>query len=227
MKKLHNKLLSIVNTKQNDLLRIKRSDDVFRSALDAEKKVAILAEIKLASPTAVRLGSKREILNRAITYEKAGVSAISVITEPHYFKGDVHFIPRIKRVTHLPVLQKDFIIDPFQVYEAKMIGSDALLFIARIVRTSQLRKLVSLAQTLGVEPVVEINDEEDLKKALRTTTKIIAVNARDLRTFVVNVDRACEVMRKIPDRYIKLGFSGVHSSVEIKKYKKGWSPSAF
>lgn len=179
----------------------------------------LIGEIKLASPSEGILGRQEDIETRAVAYEHAGVDVISVVTKNKRFHGSTSFIPRIRKVTSLPILQKDFVVDPHQVYEAKMIGSDALLFIARIVNASSLRKLVALALSLGIEPVVEINNEKDLKKAIDTGTTCIAVNARDLRTFEVDMDRACAVLKKIPDRYIKLGFSGIHTSREVKKYK--------
>ncbi len=165
-------------------------------------------------------GSSDEIIKRAIAYKKAGAEAISFITEKHYFKGDISFIPQLKKTVSLPILQKDFVVDEYQIYQAKIAGSDALLLIVRYLDIETLKHFVSLCQKLNIEPVVEINNKEDLAKAIETRTKLIAVNARDLQTFEVNVDRACELLRKIPDRFTKLGFSGIHSSLEVKKYKE-------
>src|SRR6266700_1535424 len=124
---------------------------------------------------------------------------ISIITEKHYFKGDISFISKVKENVSLPVLQKDFIIDPVQIYEAKEAGADALLLISRLVTERQLQKFVSLCFSLGIEPVVEINNEEDLKKTITTKTNIIAVNARDLDTFIVDIEKACLLMQEIPN----------------------------
>ena len=213
---MHKILKKIVEKKRTDLILLKRNR--FLNLL--KNKMAIIGEIKLASPTVAYLGSENDIVKRAVDYKQAGVDAISIITEKHFFKGRPEFISRIKKKVSLPILQKDFIIDPFQIYEAKMIGANALLLIAKIVNEQTLIKFVSLCQKIGIEPVVEVNDESDLKKALGTSTKIIAVNARNLNTFVVDIDQACQLIKKIPDRFTKLGFSGIKSSIEVKKYQQ-------
>lgn len=193
----------------------------FIQALTNPKKgpLAIIAEIKLASPTHKHLGNEDEIINRAKQYEQAGADAISVITEKNIFKGDPSFIAEIKQAVSLPILQKDFIFDSHQVYESKRVGADALLLIAKILSKKDLISLVNLVKKIGLEPVVEVNNEDDLKKAIVTQTDIIAVNARNLDTFEVNVNKACELLKKVPAKFIKLGFSGVKGKREVKKYQ--------
>jgi len=213
---MHKILKQIVEKKQEYLNGLKRS----RFLNLPENKMAIIAEIKLASLTVPYLGSEKDIVKRAVDYKQAGADAISIITEKHFFKGSPDFIPRLKAKTDLPILQKDFVIDPYQIYEAKIIGADALLLIAKIINKKTLINFVALCQKIGIEPVVEINDESDLKKALGTSTKIIAINARNLNTFIVDIDQACQLIKKIPDRFIKLGFSGIKSSIEVKKYQQ-------
>ena len=183
------------------------------------KKVGLIAEVKFASPTSPNLGSPKDLLKRVEEYEKAGADAISIITEKSYFKGDTSFVSQVKKQVSIPVLQKDFVIDPSQIYEAKEIGSDAILLIARLVDKKTLSKFVELCFTLNIEPVVEIVNQEDLKKAIATQANIIAVNARDLQTFVIDVEKACALIKRIPDRFIKLGFSGVHSRTEVLQYQ--------
>lgn len=212
-------LTGILENTKKDLKNRKTAGNFPKSILRLKKGgVGIIAEIKLASPTEKNLGSPDEILQRAVEYEKSGVDAISFITEKSVFKGDIKFISQIKSKVDLPVLQKDFVIDPFQIYEAKISGSDALLLIAKILSKKQLIEFVDLCFSIGLEPVVEVNDNNDLDKALQTATKIIAVNARDLHTFKVDVDRACGLLEMIPDKYIKLGFSGIASKNEVEKY---------
>lgn len=234
---MHSILLQIIKNKQIDLEAQKNalSLDVLKSKAEAIKSVskfkdkllhpsnsnmAIIAEIKLASPTMASLGSESDIVQRAIAYEEAGADAISFITEQRYFKGNITFIPEFKTKVNVPILQKDFVIDPYQIYEAKMMSSDAILLIARLVDKNVLKDFVSISQKIGIEPIVEINDEEDLEKALDTKTSFVAVNARDLRTFTVNISKACSLLEKIPQKYIKFGFSGIHSSAEVRRYKK-------
>ena len=184
------------------------------------KTIRIIAEIKFASPTNPRLGTGVNLIKRAKEYEQAGADAISIITEKHFFKGDSVFITECKKNSSLPVLQKDFIIDTSQIYEAKSIGADALLLIARLVNGKLLKEFVSLCFMLGIEPVVEIQNEEDLQKAVLTKTHIIAVNARDLETFTVDVVGACMLLEKIPRKFTTLGFSGIVSPKEALLYKE-------
>lgn len=219
---MHKKLEEIITKTREDIRKRKQSSKVFTKALKNPKKgsLAIIAEIKLASPTEKFLGKADDIQKRAKQYELAEVDCISIVTERHFFHGDLKFVKAIKDVVSLPVLQKDFIIDPYQVYEAKNAYSDAILLISRILSEKDLITLVNLAKEIGLEPTVEINSRVDLKKALNTKTQIIAVNARDLDTFEVNIDRACMLLKMIPPLYIKLGFSGIHSRAEVEKYKK-------
>ena len=212
---MHKILKQIIEKKQADLTLMKRN----RFLSFTKNKISIIAEIKLASPTVPYFGSEKDISKRAINYQKAGADAISIITEKYFFKGNLKFISKIKDKVDLPILQKDFVIDPYQIYEAKIAGANALLLIAKIINKQTLIKFVSLCQEIGLEPIVEINDEQDLKKALSTSTNIIAVNARNLDTFIVDVDRACLLMKKIPNRFVKFGFSGIKSSDEVKMYK--------
>ncbi|MBI2074846.1 MAG: hypothetical protein HYT83_03365 [Candidatus Levybacteria bacterium] len=183
-------------------------------------KVAIIGEIKFASPSEGFLGSPEDFIKRIKEYEKAGMDAVSIVTEKHFFKGDSSFVTKAKQISKLPILQKDFVVDEYQIYQAKKAGADAVLLIARIVSKKELVLFVKLAKGIGVEPVVEVHNNNDLAKALATKTKIIAVNARDLSTFKIDVDKACLLLKRIPDVYIRLGFSGIHSRIEVEKYKK-------
>lgn len=234
---MHNKLLEIIEKKKEDLIlqmqnvslhELKEKcesshaaeyENKFRKNIIDVKDIALIAEIKFASPTNPSLGSQEELLERAKAYEESGADAISIITEPHFFKGEIAFIKKVKQHVTLPVLQKDFVIDVYQIYEAKSIGSDALLLIARLLDAEALKSFVRICNELQIEPVVEINNEEDLKKAVETEANIIAVNARDLETFEIDVTSACELMKKIPDNFIKLGFSGINFSDEVVQYK--------
>lgn len=217
---MHNILLDIIKKKKEDL-KIKSRSNAFNTAMihPHHSDTAFIGEIKLASPTMSSIHSKINIIQQAIEYENADLDAISIITEKHFFKGDPSFIPKIKKKIKLPILQKDFIIDESQIYEAKQLKSNALLLIAKLVDEHTLIRFVSLCQNLEIEPIVEIHNDEDLYKAVATNTSIIAVNARNLETFEMNVETACKLIKKIPNRFIKLGFSGIKSSKEVKKYK--------
>lgn len=199
-----------------------RHDKAFLQAIEnafQNKGIAVIGEIKFASPTAGILGTEKDLLSRATAYEANGVDAISIVTEKHFFQGDVSFVTQIKKEVHITVLQKDFVIDPYQIQQAKQAGADALLLIAKIVSAKELQQFVDLCLEIGIEPVVEINDEHDLQSAFQTHTNIIAVNARNLDTFAVDVANACQLLETIPSRYIRLGFSGITSHKEVMEYK--------
>lgn len=182
--------------------------------------IGLIAEIKLASPTEGNLGKQDDVLKRLRMYQDAGADAVSIITEKKIFKGDLDLVLATKKsAVNLPVLQKDFVVDDFQIEESRRLGADALLLIARIINGKQLKIFVKLCQKLQLEPVVEICNEDDLTKAVNSGTEIIAVNARDLDTFKVNVNRACQLLKQIPKKFLKLGFSGIHSRSEVEKYK--------
>lgn len=186
---------------------------------EAFKDFGIIAEIKLASPSAGDLAVSDRVLNIALEYKKGGADVISVITEKYFFKGDIEFVSKIKDKTGLPILQKDFVVDEYQIYESRLSGADGLLLIAKIVSEDLLKEFVDLCFMIGLEPVVEVNDEADLENALKTSVRIIAVNARDLNTFEVDVERACDILSRIPAHFLKLGFSGVNSKTELNQYK--------
>ena len=198
---------------------IQKPKNKFINAILHASSLAIIGELKLASPTNPYLGDKEDIRRKISEYSCCGISAVSIITEKHFFKGDIGCIALVKQHTKLPILQKDFVIDESQVYQAKCLGVDALLLIARILTTKKLAEFVELTQKLGIEPVVEIASDEDLKKALKTTTRIIAANARNLNTLEVDVEKACQLLKKLPKHLVPLGFSGVNSSKEIAQYK--------
>lgn len=192
----------------------------FVDAITNAKGMAIIGEIKFSSPTTGALGLKKHFSKRIIEYEKAGLDALSIVTEKSFFNGDISFIKKAKREVKIPILQKDFVFEKIQIEQAKANKADALLLIARIVSASMLRRLVKLCFKMGIEPIVEICSKDDLEKAIATTTNIIAVNARNLETFKVNVEDACILIKQIPVKYIKLGFSGVLSKRQVIEYKK-------
>lgn len=182
--------------------------------------IGLIAEIKLASPTERQLGEKGDLLDRLQAYQNAGADAVSIITENRFFKGNPQLVTTAKRSILLPILQKDFVIDDFQIDESHRLGADALLLIAKIVDKDKLRRFVKLCKDKALEPVVEIDNMADLEKAVESGTDIIAVNARNLDTFDVSLVKACELLKKIPHKFIKLGFSGIHSRRDIEKYKQ-------
>lgn len=184
--------------------------------------IGLIAEIKLASPSSGKMGKKDDVIEKALLYQQSGADAISVVVDKKYFNGDLNYITSIEKETTLPILMKDFILDEYQVYEARMIGAEALLIIAKILPVQILKELVSLTKVLGLEPVVEVQNTDELKNVLalneRQKVECIAVNARDLNNFNINIEKACKLMMKIPQDRFVIGFSGVISREEVEKY---------
>lgn len=223
---MNNILEEIITNKKRE---IKETTETGRNFLERIRKqgsgdVGLIAEIKLASPTAGVLGREEDVVARSVIYEIEGADAISVVTDGKYFGGNMDLVRKIKKAVLLPVLMKDFIIDPYQVYEAKIFGADALLFIAKILTKRQLKKLVALAKDLGIEPVIEVQNTEELRSVLALSdcerVECVAVNARNLTDFKVNIDEACKLMRLIPKDKFAFGFSGVKGRGEAEKYKQ-------
>ncbi|OIO15539.1 hypothetical protein COV53_07165 [Candidatus Gottesmanbacteria bacterium CG11_big_fil_rev_8_21_14_0_20_37_11] len=182
--------------------------------------ISVIAEIKLASPAEGKLAEKKDIIKRAIKYEKSSCDAISLVVDKKYFNGDLEYIKRVKNIVALPILAKDFVIDPYQIYEMKSYGADAILLIAKIIPSDKLVLLVNLAKKLNIEPVVEVQNKRELDRAIHTDTKLIAVNARNLTTFVIDIDNACKISKLVPKNFISLGFSGVSNRCDAKRYKE-------
>lgn len=217
MKKI---LKEIINNKMIEVAQKKIMRDFIRSIINPKVgDISVIAEIKLASPSAGKLGDANDIEKKVKDYENGFADAISVVVDKKYFSGDLDFIRRIKAEVSLPVLVKDFVIDSYQIYEMKVYGADAVLLTAKIVSLDKLIKLVKLANELNIEPVVEVQNAQELRNAFITDTRIIAVNARDLKSFVVDIEKVCELIKKIPKKYIKLGFSGVTGKEDVNKYK--------
>lgn len=184
--------------------------------------IGLIAEIKMKSPSAGLLGEESQISEKVKQYEAAGADAISVVTDEAFFGGSLALFDAIKSHVHIPVFRKDFIIDEYQLYESALHNADAVLLIARILSSDQLDQYVELSYKLGMEPVVEVYDKEDMVKVAHCEAQAIAVNARDLQTFTIDIEQACALGKQIvtDERKIFIGFSGVSTRAEVELYKK-------
>ena len=181
--------------------------------------IGLIAEIKLASPSNGILGDRNEVTQKIKQYEQGGADAISVVVDKTYFNGDMGLLSQISKVTTLPILCKDFVIDVFQIYEAKIHCADAVLLVAGLLNAKKLKEYVKLVMSLGMEPVVEFSQKNELKKVLESGAMAIAANARDFTDLSVDIDRACRLLELVPDKFVKLGFSGIKSYKDVVKYK--------
>lgn len=187
----------------------------FQKALE-KKDMSYILEVKRNSPSKGQIVSRFDFKEIAKEYEMIGADAISVVTEPDYFKGDDDFLREIKKIVKIPVLRKDFVIDEYMVYEAKLLGADAVLLIAGIVDEFTLMRCVNLAYNLGMSAVVEAHSSMQVRKALRIGAKIIGVNNRDLRDFSVDLHNTIELRDMVKDDVIFISESGIRKRKDIE-----------
>lgn len=186
-----------------------------KAALDAAPAPAIIAEVKRASPSKGEFALHWDPVELAKLYQENGAAAISVLTEVHYFKGDPDFIRRMRPVIRIPILRKDFILEPVQVYETAALGADALLLIVHLLELSKLRALLLLSRSLGLEALVEVHTEEEMETALAAGAKVIGINSRDLTTFRMHPDRALELAPLAPPDITLVAASGIKTRADI------------
>jgi len=188
----------------------------FMEAISQHSPIAVIAEVKRASPSLGVINEDVDILQVAREYEKGGATAISVLTEENFFKGHLSYLHLIKKETSLPVLQKDFILDPFQIYEGRVSGADAILLIAALLDREQLNDFVNLAKSLHMTPLVEIHNENDLDKISDFDLSLIGINNRDLKTFEVDLRTTFHLKRLIPLKAKVISESGIKSPQDVR-----------
>ncbi|GAX89741.1 indole-3-glycerol phosphate synthase TrpC [Effusibacillus lacus] len=193
----------------------------FENSLRSSKDtVALIAEVKKASPSKGVIREDFDPVRIASEYQAAGASAISVLTDEHFFQGHNQYLSRIRQSVQLPLLRKDFIIDERQIYEARLIGADAILLIAGILNLEELRKFRHLAQDLGLDALVEVHDRDELVKALESDARFIGVNNRDLRTFEVDLKTTEALAAELPDDCLLVSESGIFTHEDVQAVKK-------
>ena len=187
----------------------------FATALKEGGGPAIIAEIKRASPSAGQIRAKMEVATIAASYEREGAAAISVITEENFFQGKLEYLEEAKKVVSLPVLCKDFIVEPIQIFEARAAGADAILLIGSILEQDALKELLETARSLGMACLVEVHAAEEIAKALAAGARIIGINNRDLRTFQVDLETTIRLRSLIPTDRLVVSESGIHSRKDL------------
>ena len=193
---------------------------VFKDALSKKNSTNIIAEIKRASPSLGLIRKDYLPAKIAKEYEDGGASAISVLTEEKYFRGCIEHIAEVKKSSVLPVLRKDFVIDNYQLYESRHYGADAVLLIAAALESRQISEFLGLARSIGLECLVEVHSEEDLKKLDGIDCDIIGINARNLNDFSVNTREAAKMLSMIPQGIVKVMESGIKSRAQIIEFQK-------
>jgi len=185
---------------------------------------AIIAEIKKASPSKGVLRADFDAAGLALAYESGGAAAFSIVTEPEYFQGDGAWIADTRSKTRLPILRKDFVLEPIQVAEAAALGADAILLIARLLSVEQMQELYDAAKTPALAVLFEAHGEHDLEKIAQCEPRIVGINARDLDTFVVDTKQFEALMNYLPDGVTTVAESGIESHDQVvSAMKLGYS----
>ena len=187
----------------------------FLGAIQSGQAPAVIAEIKKASPSAGVIRSDLNVTDIVKSYEKGGAAAISVITEEDFFLGKLEYLRQAREASHLPVLCKDFIIDPLQVFSARAAGADALLLIAAILNQQSLVNLLETARSLGMACLVEIHDEDELLRVLKTDARIIGINNRNLKTFEVKLETTFRLRPLVPADRLVVSESGIQQPADL------------
>ncbi|MBO5278415.1 MAG: indole-3-glycerol phosphate synthase TrpC [Lachnospiraceae bacterium] len=194
-------------------LASERKSISFYGAL-AKEGLSIIGEFKKASPSLGIIQNKLELTDRIDQYN-ASVDAISCLTEEDHFHGNMEYLKQIRQISPLPVLRKDFTIDPYQIYEAKVIGADAILLIAAILTDAQMKEYYELADSLGLDSLVEVHDEAEMERALKLKAKIIGVNNRNLKDFTISLDTTRRLSAMVDDNTVFVSESGVTRTEDI------------
>jgi len=185
----------------------------------SNKNEAIIAEIKKASPSAGVIAEDFNPVSKAKDYEAFGASALSILTEEDFFLGNNEYLKAVKKITSLPILRKDFIIDEYQIYESKLIGADCILLIASILSDQQLTEFVAIAKTLELDYLIEVHDENELKRAERFEGALIGVNNRNLKTFEVDLDNSVRLRNLFIKNNVFIAESGIKSRKDVDYLK--------
>lgn len=188
-----------------------------------EAEFSLIAECKLNSPAKGRLCKRYEVTELAKMYNDNGATMLSIHTDPH-FLGRNEDIPAVRKITELPIMRKEFIIDEYQIYEARWLGADAVLLIARILTGEELADFVKLTHSLGMDALIEVHDEADIDKALATEGKFIGVNNRNLKTFVTSIENTLELLPYIRkndkmEGRVLISESGVKDGADAEKLR--------
>ena len=191
----------------------------FLSAISSPDKVNLIAEIKRFSPSSPEPIREFDAVDIAHTYELNGASALSILTDRDYFGGGFEVLAQVKNSIEIPVLCKDFIIDESQIYAARYYGADAILLIVRILKDEEIKKFMNVADSLGMDSLVEVHSQQELERALGAGAKIIGINNRDLNTLKVRLNTTLELVEHISGDRVIVSESGIKTREDVLKLK--------
>ena len=205
---------------KEEVSKLDINDDFpFKEALK-DPEIAIIAEVKKASPSKGLIAEDFDYIKIAKDYEQAGASAISVLTEPYFFKGSNDYLKEIAENVSIPILRKDFTIDEYMIWEAKSLGASAILLIVSILDDVQLKRYLDLAHELGLSAIVETHDEDEIRTAIGAGAEIIGVNNRNLADFTVDINNSVNLRRLVSDDVLFISESGIKTAEDVRRLKE-------
>lgn len=191
----------------------------FERAIE-KRGLNFICEVKKASPSKGIIAQEFPYLDIACDYEKAGADCISVLTETDYFLGSDNYLQEIAQAVSIPVIRKDFLIDPYMIYEAKTLGASCVLLIAALLDTKTLSLYREICDSLGLSALIEVHDERELESALNSGARMIGVNNRDLKTFKVDINNSIRLRQLVPNKILFVAESGISKPEDIKALKE-------
>ena len=200
-------------------LAMKKGDFSFEKVI-AEGDISFICEVKRASPSKGMIVEEFPYVQIAKDYEEAGASCISVLTEPDYFKGDKQYLKEISENVTVPLIRKDFIIDEYMIYDAKIHGASCVLLICSLLDKETMEKYIEICDNLGMSALVEAHDEEEIQKAVEAGARMIGVNNRDLKTFTVDIGNSERLRKLVPDNILFIAESGIKTNADINRLRK-------
>jgi len=204
---------------QNRLKDIEPPIDFYTRA-NADSSLKVISEIKKASPSKGVICENFDPLNIAKSYEANGASAISILTDEKFFQGSLQYLSQIRKAVSIPLLRKDFTIDPYQIYEARAHGADIVLLIAAILDKERIKQYLQIVDSLNMNAIVEIHNREELDKVIDTGCSIIGINNRNLKTFEVDLSTTVELIKYIPEDILVISESGISNPGDISMLRE-------
>ena len=196
--------------------RLDRQCISFKNALAKPDRLSVISEVKKASPSKGLIQPDFDPVKIAKEYESCGANAVSCLTEEHYFQGSSEYFKAIRQAIVLPMIRKDFIIDEYQIYEARLMGADAILLIAAVLDDEKLKRFGGIARSLGLDTLAETHDESELERVLALDFDIIGINNRNLKTFEVTLETTARLAGMIPEGKVIVSESGIRDNTDMK-----------
>lgn len=179
--------------------------------------LSFICEVKKASPSKGVIAEEFPYVDIAGDYEKGGARAISVLTEPYWFQGSDDYLKEIRQAVSIPIIRKDFVVDEYMIYEAKLMGADAVLLICAILTDEELKRFFDIADSLGLTVLVEAHDQEEVNRALTIGARLVGVNNRDLHTFTVDINNSIRYRQSVPENVLFVSESGIRTKEDIRQ----------